>query len=503
MLTSQRAEWHKLVLHQRTLATTPLRDLLAQDPSRVQRFVKKAVGLALDFSHQPLTQETLNLLCELALAIDLPARIQALFKGEKLNVTEQQPALHMALRYTGEGSWWVDGQDIMPSIRQGLIKMRQLVEAVWSGDYKGYTGQTITDIVNLGIGGSDLGPRLVNQALAPFANKNITCHFVASIDPLELEQTLSKLLPERTLFIVTSKSFTTHETLYNARQARHWVSQALGEEAIARHFIAVTAKPEKAQAFGITQPQIYPFWSWVGGRYSLWSAVGLSIALSLGMDNFQQLLAGAAAMDEHFRSAPVAENLPVLLGLLGIWQINFWQTPTLAIIPYASQLKQLPAYLQQLEMESNGKRVTLTGQVVDYHTAPIIWGGCGIESQHAFMQLLHQGTERVAIDFILAEQTLAQDKQAQRILVANALAQIQALTQGREDRELPVYRQQPGNNPCNLIKMQQITPYTLGALLALYEHKVFVQGSIWHINSFDQWGVELGKELAQKLLTES
>lgn len=502
MLTSQRAEWHKLVLHQRVLANTHLRDLLAQDPMRGRRFVKEAVGLSLDFSNQSLTQETLSLLCELALAVELPARIQALFKGEKLNVTEQQPCLHMALRYQGDGPWLVDGQDIMPSIRRVLVRMQQWVDAVWSGDYKGYTGQTITDIVNLGIGGSDLGPRLVTQALTPFANKKISCHFIASIDPIELEQTLSKLLPERTLFIVTSKSFTTHETLYNARQARNWIMKNLGEKAIAQHFIAVTAKPEKAQAFGITQPQIYPFWSWVGGRYSVWSAVGLPIALAVGMDNFRRLLAGAAAMDEHFRSTPLAENLPVLLGLIGVWQINFWQTSSLAIIPYASQLKQLPAYLQQLEMESNGKRVTLAGQVVDYHTAPIIWGGGGIEAQHAFMQLLHQGTERVAIDFILAEQTLAQDEQAQRILVANALAQIQALTQGRQEQELPFYRHQPGNHPCNLIKMQQIEPYALGALLALYEHKVFVQGSIWNINSFDQWGVELGKELAQKLLTQ-
>lgn len=500
MLVSSRPEWHKLKQQQQTLAAIPLRDLVERDQARGQYLVKTAAGLTLDFSRQPVNNQTLKLLLELAQAVELPARIADLFNGHKVNVTEQQPALHMALRYQDDEPWVVDGQDIVSSIRQVLARMQLLVDAVWAGDYRGITGQTITDIVNIGIGGSDLGPHLAVQALKPFANPELKCHFVANIDPIELEQTLSKLAPERTLFIVTSKSFSTQETLYNAQQARIWLSQALGEKAIAQHFIAVTAKPEKAMAFGMAEQQIYPFWNWVGGRYSLWSAVGLPIALAIGMPNFQSLLAGAAAMDEHFSTAVLAGNLPVLLGLLSVWLINFWQIPTLAVIPYASQLKLLPAYLQQLEMESNGKRVTLAGEAVDYHTAPIVWGSTGTEAQHAFMQLLHQGTERANVDFIVPQQTLAKDQAAQRILVANAMAQAQALLQGRTGSEVPAYRYQSGNNPSTLITMERLEPYTLGALLALYEHKVFVQGAIWGINSFDQWGVELGKELAQKLL---
>lgn len=500
MLTSRLTEWHDLISHQQVLAKIGLRNLITNDPSRNKQFIRQSAGISLDFTKQPVTQETLSLLINLAQAMQLSSRIQSLFAGDNVNSTEHQPALHMALRCQSEQPWLVSGQDIMPPIRQVRERMAQLVAAIWSGSYAGYTGQTITDVVNLGIGGSDLGPNLVVQALKPFAKQKVNCHFVASIDPIELEQVLSQLNPENTLFIVTSKSFTTSETLYNAEQAKLWIIKTLGKSAVTQHFIAVTACPQKAVAFGISEAQIYPFWHWVGGRYSLWSAVGLPIALAIGMDNFQQLLAGAAAMDEHFRLAPLGENLPVLLGLLGIWLINFWHIPTLAIIPYASQLKLLPAYLQQLEMESNGKSVTLTGEKVNYQTAPIIWGGTGTEVQHAFMQLLHQGTAIVASDIILAEQTLANDHQAQRILTANALAQMQALVQGRDDNNLPAYKYQPGDRPCTLIQLQRIEPFTLGALLALYEHKVFVQGSIWNINPFDQWGVELGKELAQQLL---
>lgn len=503
MLINQTTEWYKLVLQQQRLTNSHLRDLFAQNQLNTSDFIKEAVGLSLDISRQPLNTEILSLLLELAQKANLYERIQDLFAGNLVNTTEQQPALHMALRYQGQEPWKFDGQDIMPPIHQALARMEQLVNAIWAGEYKGYQGHTITDIVNIGIGGSDLGPHLVTQALQSFANKKITTHFISNIDPLQLEQTLAKLKPEQTLFIVTSKSFTTQETLYNAQQARAWLKLQLGEKAINQHFIAVTAKPERAEAFGIAAERIYPFWHWVGGRYSLWSAVGLPIALAIGMDNFNRLLAGAAAMDTHFRTAPFANNLPVLLALVGIWLINFWHIHTLAIIPYANQLKLLPAYLQQLEMESNGKRVTLAGEPVVYHTAPIIWGGVGTDVQHAFMQLLHQGTERAAVDFILVEQTTAHDKQAHKILVANALAQAQALVEGNLDPSLPSYRQQPGNNPCSIIKLEQLEPYTFGALLALYEHKVFVQGVIWDINSFDQWGVELGKELAKKLLSSS
>jgi len=501
MLTSQLAEWQHLLAHQKILAQFHLSELVEKNSQQAFNLVKTHAGISLDFTRQPITSETLSLLLNLAQAIGLERRIQGLFEGEKVNTTEQQPALHMALR-TQRQNWLLDGDDIIPPIKDTHERMQQLVEAIWSGEYVNYNGKVITDIVNLGIGGSDLGPSLVTQALIPLANKSLNYHFVASIDPIELSELLSRLIPEQTLFIVTSKSFTTHETLYNAEQARTWIRTSLGEQAVAKHFIAVTAKPERAQAFGMTDAQIYPFWNWVGGRYSLWSAVGLPIALAVGMVKFKELLAGAAAMDEHFCSAPLAENLPVLLGLQGIWLINFWRMPTLAVIPYASQLKQLPAYLQQLEMESNGKRVTASGKVVDYHTAPIIWGGTGTQAQHVFMQLLHQGTEPVAVDLIVPEQTMAKDKFAQRILVANAMAQAQALVNGRDAPDLPPYRYQPGNNPCTLIKIPCIEPFTLGALLALYEHKVFVQGCIWNINSFDQWGVELGKELAQKLLKE-
>lgn len=503
MFINHTIEWHELVLHQQSLAKIHLRDLFAQNQAHKQIFIKQAVGISLDFSRQALNPVTLPLLLKLADKANLAQCIQDLFTGKLVNLTEQQPALHMALRYQAQKPWLVNSQDIMPSIHHVLARMEQLVNAVWAGEYQGHTGKTITDVVNIGIGGSDLGPQLVTQALQTYANKQIAVHFINTIDPLPLEQTLAKLKPEQTLFIVTSKSFTTQETLYNAQQARAWLKLHLGEQATAQHFMAVTAKPERAVAFGIAEEKIYPFWSWVGGRYSLWSAVGLAIALSIGMANFKRLLAGAAAMDEHFLTAALPDNLPVLAGLLNIWLINFWHIHTLAVIPYVSQLKLLPAYLQQLEMESNGKRVTLSEEPVAYHTAPIIWGGVGTDVQHAFMQLLHQGTARTAVDFLIVEHSCAQDKQAHKMLIANALAQAQALVEGNLISSVPFYKHQPGNNPCSLLKVEQLEPYTLGALLAFYEHKVFVQGVIWNINPFDQWGVELSKELTQKLLRQN
>ncbi|MEJ2201449.1 MAG: glucose-6-phosphate isomerase [Desulfuromonadaceae bacterium] len=473
-----------------------------------------------DYSKNRITEETLPLLLDLAQQSGLGARIEAMFSGQRINLTENRAVLHIALRNRGGRPIYVDGVDVMPAVLAVLAKMRTFSEAVRSGSWRGFSGQAITDVVNIGIGGSDLGPLMVCEALKHYTKPDLRVHFVSNVDATHLVETLKNLDPARTLFIVASKTFTTQETLTNAWSARHWLLQALGDErAVARHFVALSTNAEAVRAFGIDPDNMFEFWDWVGGRYSLWSAIGLSIALAVGMDRFEELLAGAFAVDEHFRSAPLAENMPVLMALLGIWYNNFFGAEAHAVLPYEQYLARFPAYLQQGDMESNGKRVTLTGALVDYATGPIIWGEPGTNGQHAFFQLLHQGTRLIPCDFLIGTRSLNPLGQHHPILLSNCLAQAEALMKGKTEAEaraelersglsaeeinqLLPHKLFPGNRPTNTIVYGSLNPRTLGALIALYEHKIFVQGSIWNINSFDQWGVELGKQLAKAILPE-
>jgi glucose-6-phosphate isomerase len=427
--------------------------------------------------------------------------------------------LHTALRNQSDDSILVDGVNVMPKIRTVLAKMRKFSEQVRKGEWRGCTGKPITDIVNIGIGGSDLGPKMVTHALAYYAQENLHCHFVSNVDGTQIVQTLKSLNPETTLFIIASKTFTTLETLTNAKAAKEWLLQKLNVslDAVAKHFVAVSTNAQQVAAFGIDPENMFEFWDWVGGRYSVWSAIGLPVVLAIGMDNFMEFLTGAYAMDQHFRQAEFANNMPVILALLGVWYRNFFAVGTQAIIPYSQYLFYLTAYLQQLDMESNGKSVTITGEVVDYNTGAIIWGGIGTDGQHAYHQLLHQGTEIIPVDFILPINSLNPIGEQHKLLYANCLAQSQALSLGRfvdeiypelidkgmatdEAGILALHKAMPGNQPSNTLLFEKLTPRSLGALIALYEHKVFVQGMIWEIDSFDQWGVELGKQLANEIV---
>jgi glucose-6-phosphate isomerase len=514
------AAWRALAAHQRAVAPLEMRDLFAADPGRFGRFSLRFGDLLLDYSKNRVTDETMTLLRALADAAGLEAWIARLFAGERVNVTENRAALHVALRQRTAAARLVDGVDVMPAIGDSLRRMGALVEAVRAGDWRGHTGKPITAVVNLGIGGSDLGPRLACAALAAPGQPAIACHFVANVDGSDLAGTLAGLDPAQTIVIVTSKTFTTVETLTNAASARAWLVAALGDDrCLARHFVAVSANPAAVGRFGIPPGNTFAFWDWVGGRYSLWSAVGLPVALQIGMAAFESMLDGAAAVDRHFQTAPWAENLPVTLALLGVWYINFFGAATHAVLPYDERLRHLPAYLRQLDMESNGKSVDRDGAAVDYATAPVIWGDTGTNGQHAFFQLLHQGRQMVPADFIAAAEPAHHLPRHHDILVANFLAQTEALMLGRSEAEaraelaaqglsgaalaamLP-HRVFPGNRPSNSLLMRRLDPYSFGALLALYEHKVFVQGVIWGVPSFDQWGVELGKQLAARLLPE-
>ena len=514
-LTSMPA-WQALQTHQRELQGTHIRSLFAADPQRFEHFSENAAGLLLDYSKNCVTDVTMKYLVDLAKACDVPELIQHLFRGEIVNHSEARPALHMALRYQGCDPILVDGQDVMPAIRACLAKMSDWVHAIHDGSRQGANGNAFTDIVNIGIGGSDLGPKMVVEALGRYQTTALNLHFVSNIDGNLLEQTLQQLNPATTLFIVSSKSFNTQETLTNAMTAKRWFAN---DAAMAKHFIAVTANRDKAEQFGIATDNILPLWDWVGGRYSLWSAIGLPIALSIGMEHFTQLLQGAAAMDQHFLTAPLAENLPAILALLGIWQINFRGAHTHAVIPYHHYLKHFPAYITQLEMESNGKALTHLAEDVDYKTAPVIWGDVGTNGQHSFHQLLHQGTHLTPADFLLARQSHHGFTEHHQILAAHCFSQTKALMLGRDaDSLLPEllaagvdqttaqrlakHKASRGNQPSNTILFDKLTPTVLGALIALYEHKVFVQGSIWQINSFDQFGVEYGKEIADEILQE-
>jgi glucose-6-phosphate isomerase len=496
-----RPEWKALEAHAQLLRTVHLRELFDQDAARGTRLAAEAAGLYLDYSKNRVTDETLRLLVALAEATGVRARRDAMFAGEAINATERRPVLHVALRAPRTTSIVVGDADVVPQVHAVLDRMAAFATRVRAGGWTGFTGRRIRAVVNLGIGGSDLGPAMVCAALRAYGQRDLAVRFVANVDAADFVKATRDLEPAETLFIVASKTFTTLETLTNARTARAWLLGALGDErAVARHFVAVSTNAPEVAKFGIDTDNMFPFWDWVGGRYSLWSAIGLSVMIAVGPEHFRDLLAGAHAMDEHFRSAPLARNLPVLLALLGLWYGAFFGAETYAVLPYSQDLARLPAYLQQLDMESNGKRVDLDGRVVDYETGPVVWGEPGTNGQHAFFQLLHQGTRLVPCDFIgFCEPTEALGEH-HTLLAANLLAQTEALAFGRTAPD-PA-RSFDGNRPSNTILADHLTPPTLGALLALYEHKVFVQGAIWRVNSFDQWGVELGKVLATRIVPE-
>ena len=512
--------WQALTKHHEQIAAAHMRDLFASDAQRFARFSLRLGGILFDYSKNRITAETMSLLLDLARQANLGEKIQAMFRGAKINTTEERAVLHVALRNRSNRPIYVDGQDVMPEVNRVLAQMRQFSEAVRSGAWTGYTGQAITDVVNIGIGGSDLGPKMVTTALGPYSKPGLNVHFVSNVDSTDLVETLKALNPETALFLVASKTFTTQETMANARAARDWFLRASGDEtAIARHFVAMSTNREAVIDFGIDPANMFEFWDWVGGRYSLWSAIGLSIALTVGMDRFEELLAGAHRVDEHFSTAPCEENIPVIMALLGIWYNNFFGAQSHAILPYDQYLVHFPSYFQQGDMESNGKSVTHEGQWVDYTTGPIIWGQPGTNGQHAFYQLIHQGTKLIPCDFLAAAQSHNPLGHQQEMLLSNYFAQTEALMRGKTSEEtraelvaqgysgerlerLVPAKTFPGNRPTNSFLYPKLTPEVLGALIALYEHKIFVQGVIWDVNSFDQMGVELGKELAKAILPE-
>ena len=493
---TQTPAWHALIVHRDAMTDVSIRDLFARDAGRAARFSLEAAGLFVDFSKHPITEETRDRLVALAQATEVEARRDAMFAGERINRTENRPVLHVALRDRSGKPRWVDGTDVTTQVAAVLDKMRRFSNAVREGAWRGHTGLPITDIVNIGIGGSDLGPNMVCEALKPYAHERLSMHFVSNVDGADIAEVLNRVEPETTLFVVSSKTFTTRETLVNARTARAWLlASGAAESAVEKHFVAVSTHADAVAAFGIDPANMFEFWDWVGGRYSLWSAIGLPIALMAGMDAFEALLGGAYAMDRHFAEAPLACNLPVLLALIGIWHQNFRGTTSQLIAPYDNRLHRLPAYLQQLDMESNGKPVTLDGQRVGYATGPVIWGEPGTNGQHAFFQLLHQGTATIPADMIVCMRPHHRHAEHHDILVANCFAQSEALMNGWCNADAP-HRNFDGNRPTTTICLDTLDPASLGALIALYEHKVFVQGVVWGINSFDQWGVEFGKRLA-------
>jgi glucose-6-phosphate isomerase len=526
--------WRALDQHQKTLAALHMRDLFARDPRRFDKFSLWFNDLLFDFSKNRITEETLALLFALARQAGLAEATEAMFTGQKINHTEDRAVLHVALRNRSNRPILVDGEDVMPEVNQVLAKMRDFSEAVRSGAWRGYTGEPITDVVNIGIGGSDLGPKMVVHALTPYVTPAMAFHFVSNVDATDIAETIKCLSPATTLFLVASKTFTTQETMVNARTARAWfLDQVHDETAIAKHFAALSTNTAAVTQFGIDPQNMFEFWDWVGGRYSLWSAIGLSIAIAVGFDQFEELLAGAHEADEHFRTAPLERNIPAIMGLLGVWYNNFWGAQSHAILPYDEDLAYFPAYFQQGDMESNGKSVTRGGRRVDYTTGPIIWGQPGTNGQHAFYQLIHQGTKLIPCDFIAPALSHARrpcDLQSSpespfpleehhSLLLSNFFAQTEALMKGKTPAEaraelarqgvsgdqlelLVAAKTFEGNRPTNSFLLKQLTPRALGTLIALYEHKIFTQGVIWDINSFDQMGVELGKQLAQAILPE-
>jgi glucose-6-phosphate isomerase len=509
----QRSAWKALAVHHKQAKKFHLRELFGKDPKRGERMTAEAAGLFLDYSKNRITDQTLRLFVKLANESGLKQRIEAMFSGQKINVTENRAVLHVALRAPAGTVIKVDGKNVVPEVHVVLNKMADFCNRIRSGEWKGHTGKCIHNIVNIGIGGSDLGPVMVYEALKHYSERNLTFRFVSNVDGIDLVEATRDLDPAETLFIVSSKTFTTLETMTNAQSARDWLLSGLGADpsAVAKHFVAVSTNAEKVSAFGIDTANMFGFWDWVGGRYSLDSAIGLSTMLAIGPENFRALLDGFHKMDEHFRTAPFEKNLPVLMGLLVVWYCDFFDAQTIAVLPYEQYLKRLPAYLQQLTMESNGKHVTLDGKSVAYDTSPIFWGEPGTNGQHSFYQLIHQGTRLVPCDFIAFGQALTALGRHHDMLAANVFAQAEALAFGKTAPEvkgegtpswLVPHRVFEGNRPSNVILAERLTPAVLGALVALYEHSVFTQGVIWNINSFDQWGVELGKALAQRIIPE-
>lgn len=520
------AAWQELEAHKATMETVQMRDLFASDPARFERFSLHAGDLLLDFSKNRITDETLALLLRLAQESGLGEMIEAMFSGAKINNTEHRAVLHVALRNRSNRPIYVDGQDVMPEVNRVLAKMRDFSNRVRSGAWKGSTGKTISHVVNIGIGGSDLGPKMVTRALTPFAQRDLHMHFVSNVDGTDIMETLRLVDPERTLFLVASKTFTTQETMANAHTARKWLLDVLGAQTdVAKHFVALSTNTAKVTEFGIHPDNMFEFWDWVGGRYSLWSAIGLSIMIAIGPDNFDELLEGAHFIDEHFHTQAFGHNLPVILGVLGVWYNNFLGAQSHAILPYDQYLEFFPAYFQQGDMESNGKSVDRQGNPSEVSTGPVIWGQPGTNGQHAFYQLIHQGTKLIPCDFLAAANSFnpaptpyTGDDQ-HTLLLANFLAQPEALMRGKlaeevaaeldkagtpeADRPLLIAAKTfAGNHPTNALLYRKLTPHTLGSLIALYEHKIFTQGIIWNVNSFDQWGVELGKQLANLILPE-
>ncbi|MCU0419893.1 MAG: glucose-6-phosphate isomerase [Cyclobacteriaceae bacterium] len=511
--------WQKLTAHFLEMQATHLRELFAEDPDRFSKFSLHQGPLLVDFSKNIITQETLALLLELAHECQLPEAIEAQFRGGKINATEHRAVLHTALRNRANSPVMVDGTDVMPEVNRVLGQMKEFANRLLKGIWKGYTGKTITDIVNIGIGGSDLGPLMVVEALKPY-HQHLHAHFVSNVDGTHLAETIRHLNPETTLFIIASKTFTTQETMTNAESAKRWfLEKTNGQGDVAKHFVAVSTNTQAVTAFGIAPENMFVFWDWVGGRYSLWSSIGLSIACTLGFENFEALLTGAHRMDLHFREAPLEKNIPVILALIGLWYGNFFDAHSEAILPYDQYMHRFAAYFQQGNMESNGKSTDRSGQPVGYQTGPVIWGEPGTNGQHAFYQLIHQGTKLIPCDFIAPVRTHNPVADHHEKLLSNFFAQTEALMAGKTEEEVRAelqkagmrtdeiefhlpYRVFAGNRPSNSLMVDQLTPETLGMLIAMYEHKIFVQGVIWNIFSYDQWGVELGKVLAKKILPE-
>ncbi len=512
--------WKALEVHHRAVAGQSMREMFEGDPNRFSKFSLHFEDILLDYSKNRVSAETMRLLFALAAQADLKTWTGRMFSGDRINITEDRAVLHVALRNRSNRPILVDGKDVMPEVNRVLKQMRGFSDAIRTGAWKGYTGKAITDVVNIGIGGSDLGPVMATEALKPYGKPGLRVHFVSNIDGTHIAETVKPLDPETTLFIVASKTFTTQETITNAQTAREWLLQKAGDPAaVAKHFVALSTNAKEVSKFGIDTRNMFEFWDWVGGRYSLWSAIGLPIMVYIGPDNFEAMLEGGHAMDEHFRTAPVEQNLPAILGLLGVWYNNFFGAQTHAILPYDQYMHRFPAYFQQGDMESNGKGVTRDGSAAETSTGPVIWGEPGTNGQHAFYQLIHQGTKLVPADFIAHVESHNPIGDHHRILLSNFFAQTEALMKGKTEAEvraelvsqgmsdegleaLVPHKVFTGNRPTNSILIQKLTPRALGSLIALYEHKIFTQGVIWNINSFDQWGVELGKQLAKAILPE-
>ena len=510
--------WKKLESHYKHFRKVEMKDLFACDADRAKKFSVNLEAMYVDYSKNRINDRTMKLLLNLARECDLENKIKAMFKGDKINVTERRPVLHIALRNRANTPIYVDGKNVMPQINEVLAKMKKFSDAVRFGEFKGQTGKKLTNIVNIGIGGSDLGPVMACEALRKYWAKDINCYFISNIDGTACAEVLNKVDPETTLFIVASKTFTTIETLTNARTCRKWLVDALGEHAVAKHFVALSTNTKEVEKFGINPENMFEFWDFVGGRYSMWSAIGLIIAIAVGFENFERMLEGAYAMDQHFYNTDFEHNIPIILGMLGIWYNNFFGLHRYAVIPYDQYLQYVPMYLQQLDMESNGKFVAMNGEYVKYATGPVLFGGAGTNVQHSFFQLIHQGTEIVPMDFVIPAISHNEIGEHHEILVANVLAQGEALMRGKTVKEAAAelkkdgksreeinylkFKSFEGNRPSNTIVFKKMDPYTLGMLIAMYEHKVFVQGVVWNVDSFDQYGVELGKQMALSILPE-